>query len=78
MDVKIEQSWKKVLAEEFAKPYFEQIVLHLKTERAAGKVIYPPGSLIFNAFEHTTFDKVKVVILGQDPYHGPSKHIYYP
>lgn len=73
MDVKIEQSWKKVLAEEFAKPYFEQIVLHLKTERAAGKVIYPPGSLIFNAFEHTTFDKLKVVILGQDPYHGPSQ-----
>lgn len=73
MDVKIEQSWKQVLAEEFAKPYFEQIVLHLKTERAAGKVIYPPGSLIFNAFEHTTFDKVKVVILGQDPYHGPSQ-----
>jgi uracil-DNA glycosylase len=73
MDVKIEESWKKVLAEEFAKPYFEQIVYHLKTERAAGRIIYPPGGLIFNAFEHTTFDKLKVVILGQDPYHGPSQ-----
>jgi uracil-DNA glycosylase len=73
MDVKMEQSWKMVLEEEFSKPYFEQIVLHLKTERAAGKTIYPPGGLIFNAFEHTTFNKLKVVILGQDPYHGPSQ-----
>jgi len=71
MDVKIDETWKKKLKEEFDKPYFENIVLHLKTERSQGKVIYPPGSLIFNAFNTTSFDKVKVVILGQDPYHGP-------
>jgi uracil-DNA glycosylase len=70
MDVKIEASWKEALKEEFTKPYFLQIVTFLKTERAAGKTIYPPGPLIFNAFEQTPFNKVKVVILGQDPYHG--------
>ena len=70
MDVKIEESWKKVLKEEFTKPYFQQIPLHLKTEKSQGKTIYPPGSLIFNAFNTTPFNKVKVVILGQDPYHG--------
>ncbi len=73
MDVKIESSWKEVLKNEFNKPYFEQIALHLKTEKAQGKTIYPPGSLIFNAFNTTPFDKVKVVILGQDPYHGPGQ-----
>ncbi len=52
------------------KPYFEQIVFFLKQEKQSGKTIYPPGPLIFNAFEKTPFDKVKVVILGQDPYHG--------
>jgi uracil-DNA glycosylase len=70
MDVKIEDSWKKVLQAEFNKPYFQQIPLHIKTEKSQGKTIYPPGSLIFNAFNTTAFDKVKVVILGQDPYHG--------
>ena len=70
MDVKIEESWKKVLKAEFSKPYFPQIPLHLKTEKSQGKLIYPPGSLIFNAFNTTPFNKVKVVILGQDPYHG--------
>ncbi|HCL05957.1 MAG TPA: uracil-DNA glycosylase [Chitinophagaceae bacterium] len=70
MDVKIEASWKDVLKNEFTKPYFLQVVAHLKTERATGAVIYPPGQLIFNAFSTTPFDKVKVVILGQDPYHG--------
>jgi uracil-DNA glycosylase len=70
MDVKIESSWKEILKDEFSKPYFQQIVLHLKTERTQGKTIYPPGSFIFNAFNKTPFDKVKVVILGQDPYHG--------
>ena len=70
MDVKIEASWKKVLKEEFAKPYFQQIPLHIKTEKSQGKTIYPPGPMIFNAFNTTPFDKVKVVILGQDPYHG--------
>lgn len=73
MDVKIEASWKEVLKEEFAKPYFKQIVEHLKTERAQGKVIYPSGANIFHAFDATPFKKVKVVILGQDPYHGPGQ-----
>ncbi|GGA96380.1 uracil-DNA glycosylase [Puia dinghuensis] len=73
MDVKIEESWKEVLKQEFNKPYFLQIVTHLKTERISGKTIYPPGSLIFNAFNTTPFDKVKIVLLGQDPYHGPGQ-----
>lgn len=73
MDVKIEASWKEVLKAEFSKPYFEQAVLHIKTEKLQGKTIYPPGSLLFNAFNTTPFDKVKVVILGQDPYHGPGQ-----
>lgn len=73
MDVKIEDSWKQVLKDEFKKPYFEQIALHLKTEKSQGKIIYPPGSLIFNAFNSTPIDNVKVVILGQDPYHGPNQ-----
>lgn len=73
MDVKIEASWKNLLKDEFSKPYFEQIVLHLKTERAQHKTIYPPGALIFNAFNTTPVDQVKVVILGQDPYHGPGQ-----
>ncbi len=73
MDVKIEASWKEVLKEEFSKPYFQQIPLHIKTEKSQGKIIYPPGSLLFNAFNTTPFDKVKVVILGQDPYHGPGQ-----
>ena len=73
MDVKIEASWKEILKDEFAKPYFAQIPLHLKTEKEQGKKIFPPGSLIFNAFNTTPFDKVKVVLLGQDPYHGPGQ-----
>jgi uracil-DNA glycosylase len=70
MDVKIEESWKKILKEEFDKAYFLQIVTFLKTEKAASKIVYPPGSLIFNAFDKTPFQKVKVVLLGQDPYHN--------
>lgn len=70
MDVKIEAGWKEVLKQEFNKPYFLQIVTFLRTEKMAGKNIYPPGSLIFNAFNTTPFEKVKVVLLGQDPYHG--------
>ena len=66
----MEASWKEALKNEFTKPYFQQIVTFLKTEKAAGKIIYPPGSLIFNAFNQTPFTKLKVVILGQDPYHG--------
>lgn len=73
MDVKIETSWKEILKDEFSKSYFQQIVLHLKTEKSQSKIIYPPGPFIFNAFNTTPFDKVKVVILGQDPYHGPGQ-----
>ncbi len=70
MDVKIEDSWKQVLHEEFKKPYFSEIVNFLKTEKNCGKIIYPTGTNIFNAFNKTAFGNVKVVILGQDPYHG--------
>ena len=70
MDVKIEPSWKAELKEEFKKSYFLQIATFLKTEKALNKVIYPPGTLIFNAFNQTPFNKLKVVIIGQDPYHG--------
>lgn len=68
--IKIEDSWKEVLMDEFDKPYFKEIRQYLKSEKAIGKVIYPPGPLIFNAFNTTPFHKVKVVIIGQDPYHG--------
>lgn len=71
MDVKIEESWKETLKTEFTKPYFNNIILHLKTEKSQGKIIYPPGGYIFNAFNTTPIKQVKVVILGQDPYHGP-------
>ncbi|MGZ8523966.1 MAG: uracil-DNA glycosylase [Chitinophagaceae bacterium] len=71
MEVKIEDSWKEILHDEFDKPYFQHIPLHLKTEKSQGKTIYPPGGFIFNAFNTTPFDKIKVVIIGQDPYHGP-------
>ena len=67
-NVKIEASWKEVLEDEFSQPYFQTMATFLRKEKAAGKIIYPPGSLIFNAFNTTPFDKVKVVILGQDPY----------
>ncbi|MFT4093803.1 MAG: uracil-DNA glycosylase [Niabella sp.] len=73
MDVQIEASWKEKLKEEFQKPYFENIATHLKTEKKLHKIIYPPGPMIFNAFNSTPFDKVKVLILGQDPYHGPGQ-----
>ncbi|HNE28747.1 MAG TPA: uracil-DNA glycosylase [Saprospiraceae bacterium] len=72
-NVQIEASWKAVLADEFAQPYFGAIKTFLVEEKRAGKIIYPPGPLIFNAFNHTPFDKVKVVILGQDPYHNPGE-----
>ncbi|MDB5198680.1 MAG: uracil-DNA glycosylase, family 1 [Chitinophagaceae bacterium] len=73
MNVKMEESWKEVLKDEFSKDYFLQIAMFIKTEKAAGKIIYPPGSLMFNAFDKTPFDKVKVVLLGQDPYHNPGQ-----
>ncbi len=69
MNVKIEDSWKKQLAEEFEKPYFAQLTEFVRNEYSTG-TIYPPAKLIFNAFDHCPFDKVKVVIIGQDPYHG--------
>ncbi len=73
MNVQIEEGWKKVLEPEFSKPYFLQIVHFLKTEKNIGKTIYPPGSLIFNAFTMSPFEKTKLVLLGQDPYHGPGQ-----
>lgn len=69
----MEASWKEILKNEFARPYFLEIVTVLKTDKAVGKTIYPPGPLIFNAFNQTPFYKVKVVILGQDPYHNPGQ-----
>ena len=70
MEVRIEQSWKKALAGEFEKQYFADLVNYLHQEKAAGATIFPPGSQIFRAFELTPLQNVKVVILGQDPYHG--------
>ena len=72
-EVKIEESWKNALGDQFEQPYFQAIASFLKKEKEAEKIIYPPGSLIFKAFEATPFDKVKVVILGQDPYHNPGQ-----
>lgn len=73
MEVLIEESWKKALQEEFDKPYFAGLVNYLHREKAEGKTIFPPGRMIFKAFELTPLDRVKVVILGQDPYHGPGQ-----
>lgn len=73
MEVRIEESWKRALQSEFDKPYFAGLVSFLHGEKAAGKLIYPPGGQIFRAFELTPVDKVKVVILGQDPYHNPEQ-----
>jgi uracil-DNA glycosylase len=70
VDVKMEASWKAILKDEFEKDYFKEIVAFLKAEKELGKTIYPPGSHIFRAFDLTPFAKTKVVILGQDPYHG--------
>jgi uracil-DNA glycosylase len=69
MNVKIEESWKTRLATEFEKPYFESLISFVKSEYAI-KTIFPPGGQIFNAFNHCSFDNCRVVILGQDPYHG--------
>ncbi len=70
MSVQIEESWKEVLEGEFEKEYMHNLKAFLQKEKQEGKVVFPPGNMIFNAFNHTPFDKVKVVILGQDPYHG--------
>ena len=71
--VQMETSWKEALYNEFSKPYFQTLKAFLVSEKQNGQVIYPPGKLIFNAFDTTPFDEVKVVILGQDPYHGPGQ-----
>ena len=73
MEVQIEESWKEVLKDEFNKDYFQHIVTFIKAEKATGKIIYPPGPMIFNAFFKTPFDDVRVIILGQDPYHNPGQ-----
>jgi len=72
MDVKIEKSWKNQLEKEFEKDYFLKLTQYLQTEYQE-QTIYPEGNLIFNAFEHCPFDQVRVVILGQDPYHEPGQ-----
>lgn len=72
IEPKIEESWKAVLNDEFNQPYFQELRNFLIEERKQ-HVVYPPGGLIFNAFDKTPFQKVKVVILGQDPYHGPGQ-----
>lgn len=74
MDVQIEESWKALLKEEFEKPYFSDLVKFVRGEYARqGISVYPPGSLIFNAFNRCSVENTKVVILGQDPYHGPGQ-----
>lgn len=73
MEVQIEESWKAALSAEFRKPYFVEIAGFLKNEKLAGKTVYPPGKLIFNAFNTTPISNVKIVILGQDPYHNPGQ-----
>ena len=72
-NIQMHESWKTALKAEFEKPYFAELKRFLQAEKAAGKTIYPPGSLIFNAFNSTPFDQVRIVILGQDPYHGPGQ-----
>ncbi|MEM0938282.1 MAG: uracil-DNA glycosylase [Bacteroidota bacterium] len=72
MDVKIEESWKNLLYAEFEKNYFHQLTQFIKEDYKTKKV-YPPGSLIFSAFDYCPFDKTKIVIVGQDPYHGPNQ-----
>ncbi len=69
MDIKIEKSWKQQLSEEFEKPYFIELIDFVKSEYLIHK-IYPPSKQMFSAFDHCSFENTKVVILGQDPYHG--------
>lgn len=71
--IKLEKSWKEALSAEFEQPYLQQLSNFLRDEKQQGKEIYPPGSLIFNALNLTPLPAVKVVILGQDPYHGPGQ-----
>lgn len=71
--VQLAEDWKQALGDEFEQPYMQQLRAFLVAEKAAGKVVYPPGPLIFNALNSTPLSKVKVVIIGQDPYHGPNQ-----
>ncbi|MHC1691154.1 MAG: uracil-DNA glycosylase [Bacteroidales bacterium] len=73
MNVQIESSWKELLSDEFEKPYFVSLSEYLKREKLSGIKIYPKGPDIFNAFNMTPVQNVKIVILGQDPYHGPGQ-----
>lgn len=73
VDIKIEPSWKRQLIDEFSQPYMQELRAYLKKEISEGKKIYPKPTEWFAAFDHTPFEKVKVVILGQDPYHGPGQ-----
>ena len=72
MDVKLEPSWKARLEAEFTQPYFQELAAFVKNEYLT-KTVYPPPKFVFNAFNSTPFDRVKVVIIGQDPYHGPGQ-----
>jgi uracil-DNA glycosylase len=72
-EARLEASWRRRLQPEFAQDYMQQLRAFLKAEKLAGKHIYPPGSQIFNALDSTPFDKVSVVVLGQDPYHNPGQ-----
>jgi uracil-DNA glycosylase len=72
-EVKLEPSWKQALAEEFKAPYMQSLKAFLKQEKASGKIIYPKGPDIFSALNNTPLDKVRAVIVGQDPYHGPNQ-----
>lgn len=71
-DVRIAEDWKAILSEEFSKPYFEELVSFVRSEYASGEV-FPAGRNIFRAFDRCPFDKLRVVIIGQDPYHGPGQ-----
>lgn len=73
-DIRIESGWKRVLSQEFAAPYFRELTARVRDEYSRpNNPCYPPGSCIFAAFDNTPFDQVKVVIMGQDPYHGPGQ-----
>ena len=72
-EIQLEESWLQMLGDEFEQPYMQQLRAFLRAEKDAGKVIYPPGAQMFNAFQHCPLPAVKVVILGQDPYHGPGQ-----
>jgi len=73
MVLQIDDSWKEILKDEFESDYMQKLEIFLFKEKEEGHMIYPPNHLIFNAFNHTPFDKVKAVILGQDPYHGKNQ-----